>query len=110
MARPKIHGERVEWKLRIPKGLAESIDKRAAELGRNRTDLVVAILSGLTVEPSVTGPALIAKGQQVALENRSPETPDTSTPKPIPGDKNCPHKYRVQRGGVSLCPACGDTV
>ena len=104
MARPKVHGERVEWKVRLPVQLAAKIDSLSMQ-DRNAT-IVRALEAWVVAPPLVRGegqregrltePDLIAQGQAIGLGKESPET------------SNCPHKYRVNRGQKQVCAACGD--
>ena len=126
MARPKIHGERVEWKIRVPTDLATQFDERVKSLECDRTAALVHALKAWLGAPTdyadtegskyakaraevhaaraKQGAETIKQGQETVPVTHGSKPPRTSPPKP----SNCPHKYRVKRGSASVCVACGD--
>lgn len=92
MARPRIHEDGVTLSIRLPRRVKDSL---LAEARRRSVTVNALVLDKLTIRVAEPSPI------------RATE-PVVSRETPVTGDKNCPHKYRVQRGSSSVCASCGD--
>ena len=94
--------------VRLPEDLLERFDASAKKAGKSRNAAVVQAMENSLVDVAQVISDSISKA---ATKGPSPERIAEISERLRKQARDiapCPHKYRVQKGEKTVCPACGD--